>query len=106
MRCEFCGANLMGGAAAAVPSGRGGRQKLAYSTAGDDESTLSTGEILLCIFCSGIACIMGIVFLTQGKPKGWKMIAISFGVSMIGGIIRGAIELSAAKHGIGGGVGP
>ena len=29
------------------------------------------------VFCSGIACIVGVVWLIQGKPKGLKMIGLS-----------------------------
>ncbi len=43
--------------------------------AGDDE--LTGGDWLLCILCSGIGCIVGIVYLIQGQPKGGKMLGIS-----------------------------
>src|SRR5579863_4169300 len=42
------------------------------------DSDLSTGDWLLCIFCSGIACLVGIVRLIQGKPHAGKMIGIAF----------------------------
>ena len=58
---------------------------------GSDE-TPGIVEILLCIFCSGIGCILGIVYMVQGKPKGWKMVLISFIVAVIGGIIRVALS--------------
>jgi hypothetical protein len=42
----------------------------------DDDSELSGGEWALCILCGGIACIVGIVYLIQGKTKGGKMIGL------------------------------
>ncbi len=43
---------------------------------------------VLCILCSLIGCIMGIVYLSQGKKKGTKMIIISVVVAIIAGIIQ------------------
>ena len=60
---------------------------------GDED--LSSGEWVLAILCSGIGCIMGIVWMIQGKPKGKKM----FGVSLLAGIawsvLRAVIEQAA-----------
>lgn len=42
-----------------------------------DETELSVADILLCVFCAGIGCIVGIVRASQGDPRGGKMIAIS-----------------------------
>lgn len=57
------------------------------------DADLSAVDWLLCIFCSGIGCIIGIVRLIQGKPTGVKMIGISilFGIiwNIIGAILRG-----------------
>ena len=62
---------------------------------GDDpDSTLTGGDIALCILCSGIACILGIVYAVQGKPKGGKMILLAFVCSMVWGVIRVAIQNS------------
>jgi hypothetical protein len=54
----------------------------------DDDSDLTTGEWVACIFCSGIACIVGIVWLIQGKPKAGKMIGISLLFAILWNVIR------------------
>jgi hypothetical protein len=41
------------------------------------QDDLSTGDWLLCIFCSGIACIVAIVRLAQGRPGAGKMLGVS-----------------------------
>jgi predicted RNA-binding Zn-ribbon protein involved in translation (DUF1610 family) len=51
--------------------------------ASDEDSTLSVGEWLVCILCSTIGCIVGIVYMIQGKPKGGKMILVSIAVNVI-----------------------
>jgi hypothetical protein len=85
LRCEHCGANLTGGTPVAAP---GKPQKLAYAAGGDDDSELTAVDWILCIVCSGIGCILGIVYLIQGKPKGGKMIGISLLVGFISGAVR------------------
>jgi hypothetical protein len=54
----------------------------------DDDSSLTSVDWLLCIFCSGIACIIGIIRLIQGKPNGGKMVLISFCFSAIWGVLK------------------
>ena len=49
-------------------------------------------EIALCILCSGIACIVGIVYAIQGKPKGGKMILIAVVCSIFWTIVRLALQ--------------
>lgn len=47
-----------------------------------DSGNLTAVDWIVCILCSGIGCIIGIVRLIQGKKSGPKMIGISllFGV--------------------------
>lgn len=52
------------------------KEKKASAAAGGD-SDLTTGEMVLAILCSGIGCIVGIVWMIQGKPKGKKMFFVS-----------------------------
>lgn len=49
---------------------------------------MTVGDWLLCILCSGIGCILGIIRLVQGKPNGGKMIAISLAFMVIWTIVR------------------
>jgi predicted RNA-binding Zn-ribbon protein involved in translation (DUF1610 family) len=43
---------------------------------GDEE--LSGIEITVAILCAGIGCVTGLVYMIQGKPKGMKMLGLSF----------------------------
>ncbi len=47
----------------------------------------------ICIFCSGIGCIVGIVRLVQGKPSAYKMI----GVSLVAGVIWNVIQMAVRE---------
>lgn len=58
---------------------------------GYESSDLSAGEWLVAILCSGIGCIVGIVYLCQGNPKGGKMFGISLLFVIIWNVISFAI---------------
>lgn len=58
----------------------------AKKTAGDDK--LTGWEIALGILCGGIACIVAIVYLVQGKKKGWKLLLIAIIANIVGAIIQ------------------
>jgi hypothetical protein len=53
---------------------------------------------VLAILCSGIGCILGIVYLAQGKKKGGTMLAVSLAFVVIWNIVRFA--LIAASGGL------
>jgi predicted RNA-binding Zn-ribbon protein involved in translation (DUF1610 family) len=86
-KCRYCGESLVGGRPAKKKTKRAAQ-----------ESDLETSDWLLCILCSGIGCIMGIVYLIQGKPKGGKMIGISLGMVVVWNIIQ--VILSLALQGV------
>jgi predicted RNA-binding Zn-ribbon protein involved in translation (DUF1610 family) len=54
------------------------------------DADLTAGEWVVAIICSGIGCIVGIVWMIQGKPKGTKM----FVISLISDVIKSAIQLA------------
>ena len=58
----------------------------------DGDSNLSTGEIVLAILCSGIGCILGIIWMIQGKPKGAKMVGISLAAGVVWNIISALLS--------------
>ncbi len=78
-KCRFCGEFQ----SAAMQRTRGKRK-----SKGGDDDTLSVIEIVLCIFCAGIACIVGLVYGLQGKKKGWKMVLISLCAAAVWTAIR------------------
>lgn len=53
-----------------------------------DDGSLSGGDWALIVLCSGIACIIGIVRLIQGKRNAGKMIGFSLLFVVIWNIIR------------------
>ncbi len=56
-----------------------------------ESADLTTVDWLICIFCSGIGCIIGLVRLIQGKPSAVKMIGFSLLFSVLWGIVRASI---------------
>jgi hypothetical protein len=56
-----------------------------------DDSNLATTDWILAILCSGIGCIMGIIWMIQGKPKGSKMLGVSILAAICWNILRFAI---------------
>jgi hypothetical protein len=73
------------------------------SRSSDKSGDLTTVDWLLCIFCSGIGCIIGIIRLIQGDPTGGKMIGFSLLFSFLWGILRGVLTVATQQQG---GAGP
>jgi hypothetical protein len=70
VKCRYCG-EIFDEELKRRPrkSGRGG---------GDPtDSDLAPGDYVMAVICSGIGCIMGIVYMIQGRPKGIKMFGLS-----------------------------
>jgi predicted RNA-binding Zn-ribbon protein involved in translation (DUF1610 family) len=83
VKCRFCGEIF-------DPVLRA--EALKQNKVGPDDSNLAAIDWVLCILCSTIGCIVGIVYSVQGKPKGWKMILISMGVAMAWTLISLAMQ--------------
>jgi predicted RNA-binding Zn-ribbon protein involved in translation (DUF1610 family) len=103
--CPMCGEMILEGAAKCRfcgeifdPELKKQEKKKAKSSGGADDDNLSVGEWLLAIFCSGIGCIFGIVWMIQGKPKGLKMIGVSFLFVIIWNVLRAAIEVANKQN--------
>jgi hypothetical protein len=58
------------------------------------DSDLEPIDWAIAILCSGIGCIVGIMWLIQGKPKGGKMIGICFLCSILWNLVSVAIRAS------------
>jgi hypothetical protein len=84
--CRFCGEIF-------DPALKKKAKKKKGSSGGDDDE-LTTGEIVLAILCGGIGCILGIIWVIQGKSKGWKMVGISILAGIVWRIIGVVIELA------------
>ncbi len=86
-KCRFCGAIFDPRLKAQVKR-----------AAGSEDDNPGAAEWVLCILCSGIGCIVGIVYAIQGKPKGLKMVAISIVAGMVWGAVNAFIQMSVAPH--------
>lgn len=65
------------------------------SFVGGDGDDLTGGEWVLAILCSGIGCIMGLIWMLSGKPKGKKMFLVSAVAAIFWMIVRTALEAAA-----------
>jgi hypothetical protein len=100
--CRFCSELIPQGAALCGfcgeyqnESARVLQQLTVAKASGDDK--MNVWEILLCVLCGGIGCIVGIVYAVQGKKKGWKMILLAIAVGVVWTIIR-LIMAGALQH--------
>ena len=85
-KCRFCGEVL-------DPALRK-RAKKSSSSSSEDE--LTGVDIALCVLCSGIGCIVGIVALCRGQSsRGGKMIGISLLMQVVWGGINLLIQQMA-----------
>jgi len=101
--CPACGEMIVAGAAVCRFCGEVFDSKLKKKSkskrgsVGYDESddNPSVGEWLIAIFCGLIGVIVAIVYIVQGKKKGWKMLAVPAGIfiiSFIFGLISAMME--------------
>ncbi len=88
IKCRYCGEDLE------KPAKK--KKKRASSSSTDDEMQVS--DYLLCILCSGIACIASIIYLIQGKPKATKMLALSFGMVVFWNVVNFVIQMLLVKQ--------
>jgi hypothetical protein len=64
---------------------------------GGEGDSLSVGEWVVALLCSGIGCIIGIIWVVQGKPKGKKMLLISLCMQIFWVLVRVAIETANSR---------
>jgi hypothetical protein len=62
----------------------------------NDDPDLSTMDYVACILCAGITCIIGIVYMIQGKRRGLKMVGVSLAAIVFWNIVN--VILQAALH--------
>ena len=92
--CRFCGERIKVGAVKCrfcnEFQSETDRGKTQASSPADEK--LNAWEILLGILCAGVGCIVGIVYIIQGKKKGWKLLLLSIIAWIIFCIIRAAVK--------------
>lgn len=98
--CPMCGEMILDGAAKCRYCGEYLDPELRKTQKKNlpADSQLSAGEIVLAILCSGIGCIVGIVWMLQGKPKGLKMFLISICVAVIVNIANFVLQAVLNGH--------
>jgi hypothetical protein len=84
-KCRYCGEVF-------DPTLKKAKKKGRKSGAG--EENLSPGDIVVALLCPGLACIAGIVWAIQGKPKSWKMVLLS----LISGVVNSLILNYVMPH--------
>ena len=72
------------------------KARKAKSGGGDDDD-MTTGDWVVACLCSGIGCIAGIIWMIQGKPKGSKMLGVSFLMTIFWNVVK--FGLTAAVEG-------
>jgi hypothetical protein len=82
-KCRYCGEIF-------DPALRKAERK--RSKFGPEAESLSTGDILVGLLCSGIGCIAGLVWMIQGKPKGLKMVGLSLMANIFWAIVSAVIR--------------
>ena len=73
---------------------KGAHSKVGAETArtiGRPDIRLKAAEILAAILCSNIACIFGIVWMIQGKPKGVKMFLLALICAVVWNVLYFAL---------------
>jgi DNA-directed RNA polymerase subunit M/transcription elongation factor TFIIS len=95
--CPACGEMIMSTAAKCRYCGEifdetlKRKEKKKKSVSADD-ADLTPGDWVFCILCGGIACIFGIVYAIQGKPKGMKMVGVSLLSAVAWNILNVALQ--------------
>lgn len=92
-RCRYCGEVFDEGLK------RKTKKKKSRRSVAEEDENLSAGEWVLAILCSGIGCIMGIIWMIQGKPKGLKMFGISILMQLFWGAVRLMLEFATQQAG-------
>jgi predicted RNA-binding Zn-ribbon protein involved in translation (DUF1610 family) len=88
VKCRYCGEIF-------DPVLRAQEQKKAKPAAGD--SDLSPLEWVVAILCSGIGCIIALVWIVQGKPKGTKMLVVSICAQVFWGLIQVVAQMATQR---------
>lgn len=83
-KCRFCGEIL-------DPALRKREQNRSGSSSSDD--VLTTSDIVLCVLCSNIGCILGIFALIRGQSsRGGKMLGLSLLMQVVWGIVVAIVQ--------------
>ena len=85
VKCRFCGEIFDASLKKKARRAKGGG-------GGDDD--MATGDWVVAVICSGIGCIAGIIWMIQGKPKGAKMLGVSFLMTIFWNLVNFVVTLA------------
>jgi hypothetical protein len=88
MKCRFCDASFDDS-----PRRRGRRR----DRSDDYDEDMNALDWLMCFPCPGVGCIVGIVYLAQGRTKGSKMIVISILFAIILNVLNWILGVTIAS---------
>jgi DNA-directed RNA polymerase subunit RPC12/RpoP len=91
VKCRHCGEIF-------DPLLKAQEQKKNKKSSAPGDGDLTTAEWVVAIVCSGIGCIMGIIWMIQGKPKGQKMLVVSLCAQGVWFLLRMAILALNQAH--------
>jgi hypothetical protein len=91
-KCRFCGEIF-------DPALKKAKKKA--KKRGPEAEDLTGGDIVVGLLCSGIGCIAGIVWMIQGKPKGWKMVLLSIVSDVVKSVALAFIQSQQQGGGMG-----
>ena len=102
--CPMCGEMIVVGAAKCRycgeifdPALKKARKK--GKKYGAEDADLTAGDIAVGLLCGWIGCIAGIVWMIQGKPKGWKMVLLSIVSDVVKSVALAFIQ--SQQNGVG-----
>jgi predicted RNA-binding Zn-ribbon protein involved in translation (DUF1610 family) len=74
------------------------QQKKASKSAAAGGEDMTTGDWVVAVLCSFIGVIAGIIWLIQGKPKGGKMLGVSFLFMVLWNVLRFVASTAVQPH--------
>jgi DNA-directed RNA polymerase subunit M/transcription elongation factor TFIIS len=96
-KCRFCGEVFDEGLKKSTTKKKK-KKKKSYSA--EDENP-SGADWVAAILCANIGCILGIVYMIQGKPKGLKVFGISMGMQVVWFIVAFVLQIMNQQQGVG-----
>jgi predicted RNA-binding Zn-ribbon protein involved in translation (DUF1610 family) len=86
-KCRFCGEVF-------DPTLKKAKKRKKSKKHAPEDEELSGSEIVFGLLCSGLACIFGLVWLIQGKPKGLKMVGLSIVADIVKSVLMAVFRAS------------
>ena len=93
VKCRFCG-EVFDDDLKGVETKKQKKKKKKSRSHDPADEDMSTGDWVVAIFCSGIGCLAGLIWMIQGKPKGGKMLGVSIAMVIVWNVIGTIIQMA------------